>query len=440
MPIQTFERSLSLAFSLELRNNQAVGTYFMPDIAPPRRQRRWYVDVDSKIYGPYDASTIGQMVGNGQIMSDDLVVAEGESEWIEAGREPSLASLLVRKSEPPVRRRRRGWSGAIAVGLLLLAVGWVAWPYYAVFSLMQAARDGDVSTLERRVDWNAFRQGLRGDLNAQLLHNVRNKDATDAMSAGLTAVLGPAVINQMIDGYVTPQAIAALIKSENEKSPGDKTPEGINKSASVVRRIQWDQITYAFFAGSPFSFRVDVLPKNDSTIHSPVGFEFAWSGDWQLKHVVLPEDVFQSDGKTLRRSTNAPNPATPKAALDTSGPSPIIISMESKRFKPVDVRNNEFEAAIVFELAIVNQSAKAIRAFDGALTFTDLLDNEVLSTKLAINDAINAGSTYNWTGQIKYNQFMDDHNRLKNENLANIKTRFAVRKILYADGTSKTYP
>ncbi len=113
--------------------------------------------------------------------------------------------------------------------------------------------------------------------------------------------------------------------------------------------------------------------------------------------------------------------------------------MQSKRFKQADVRNNDYEAAIVFELSIVNRSGKQVRAFDGVLTFTDLLDNEVISSKLAINDVINSGSTYNWTGQLKYNQFMDDHNRFKNEQLANLKTRFAVRKILFADGTSKTF-
>ncbi|WP_439366042.1 DUF2939 domain-containing protein [Bradyrhizobium sp. DASA03005] len=415
----------------------------MSDIAPPT-PKRWYVDVDSKVYGPYNESAISQMVERGQILPGDFVAPEGSSDWIEAKSDPILRRLLARQptrtdsAEPPVRRKRNGWGGKLAAIIGLATAGWVAWPYYAVLSLMQAARDGDVSTLEKRVDWTTFRQGLRGDLNAQLLQNVRSKDASNATANGLAAVVGPAVINQMIDGYVTPQAIAALVKSENDKSSGDKTPEGIDKSASLVRRIQWDQVKYAFFAGSPFSFRVDILPNNDSTIHTPIGFEFAWSGDWQLKHIALPEDVFKPEGKRYGRP--AANETTPKGPPATVEPPQIAISMQAKRFKPTDVRNNEFEAAIVFDLSIVNKSKKPIRAFDGLLTFTDLLDNEVLSTKLAINDPINDGSTYNWTGQIKYNQFMDDHNRLKNEDLANLKTRFTVRKILFADGTSKTYP
>ncbi|MDA9512064.1 hypothetical protein XI04_03100 [Bradyrhizobium sp. CCBAU 11430] len=387
------------------------------------------------------------MVERGQILPGDLVAPEGSSHWIEAKSDAVLRRLLARQptrtdsAEPPVRRKRKRWVGKLIAALSLAAIVWIAWPYYAVLTLMQAARDGDVSTLEKRVDWNAFRQGLRGDLNAQLLQNVRSKNANDAMANGLAAVLGPAVINQMIDGYVTPQAIAALAKSENDKSrSGKKTPEGIDKSANLIRQVQWDQIKYAFFAGSPFSFRVDILPKNDSSIQTPIGFEFNWSSDWRLTRMILPSDVFKPDGRIASGAKTASDSSLPSPPPTAGEPSPIEISMQSKRFKPADVRNNDYEAAIVFELSIVNKSTKAVRAFDGLLTFSDLLDNEVLSTKLAINDAINSGSTYSWTGQLKYNQYMDDHNRFKNEQLANIKTRFEVRKILFADGTSKTYP
>jgi hypothetical protein len=36
----------------------------------------------------------------------------------------------------------------------------------------------------------------------------------DAMAKGVAALLGPAVINNMVDGYVTPQGIAAMVKNE----------------------------------------------------------------------------------------------------------------------------------------------------------------------------------------------------------------------------------
>jgi hypothetical protein len=83
--------------------------------------------------------------------------------------------------------------------------------------------------------------------------------------------------------------------------------------------------------------------------------------------------------------------------------------------------------------------SKDIRAFDGVLTFTDLLDNAILSSKIAINEPLKAGSVLSWRGGIKYNQFMDEHQRLRNEQQKNLKIRFMTRKILFADGTSKEY-
>ena len=43
----------------------------MPDAAPPKRKQRWYVDINSKVYGPYDEFAIAPMVERGQILSGD---------------------------------------------------------------------------------------------------------------------------------------------------------------------------------------------------------------------------------------------------------------------------------------------------------------------------------------------------------------------------------
>jgi len=91
----------------------------MPDAAPPRRKQRWYVDIDSKTYGPYDEPAIDQMVEGGQILSNDLVIREGASEWIEGANDPVLGALFRKRpkrsvsalADPPVRQLQRRWSG-----------------------------------------------------------------------------------------------------------------------------------------------------------------------------------------------------------------------------------------------------------------------------------------------------------------------------------------
>lgn len=74
-----------------------------------------------------------------------------------------------------------------------------------------------------------------------------------------------------------------------------------------------------------------------------------------------------------------------------------------------------------------------IKRLDGALTFTDLLDNHIISVKLAINESIEAAAKMRWSGTIKFNQFIDGHQRLKNaqqdgRRLNLSRARFSLRR------------
>ena len=63
------------------------------------------------------------------------------------------------------------------VGLLILvALGWIAWPYYAVYDFANAIQQGDQVALERRVAWDSVRRGLREDFNGVLARsaNIRS--------------------------------------------------------------------------------------------------------------------------------------------------------------------------------------------------------------------------------------------------------------------------
>jgi hypothetical protein len=134
-----------------------------------------------------------------------------------------------------------------------------------------------------------------------------------------------------------------------------------------------------------------------------------------------------------------PTPAAAPPAPKTKMPPPLAITLLHKGFKAANIQANDFEDDITFNLSIANLTNQDIRAFDGTLLFTDLLDNAVISINLAINDPIKSNDALKWNGAIKYNQFMDRHQRLKNEDIANLKVNFVAKKILFSDGTSKGY-
>jgi hypothetical protein len=129
----------------------------------------------------------------------------------------------------------------------------------------------------------------------------------------------------------------------------------------------------------------------------------------------------------------------PPAASKPREPPLLELTLTKKGFKAKNIRENDYEDDITFELSIKNLTDKDIRAFDGMLTFTDLLDNKIMASKLAINDPIHTGSTLIWKGRIEYNQFMEPHQRLRNEADNNLKIVFDTRKILFLDGTIKEF-
>jgi hypothetical protein len=347
----------------------------------------------------------------------------------------------------------RKWLFAIPV---VAVVGWIAWPYYAAYDLAVAVREGEVSTLEARVAWDSVRQGLRGDLNAVLLGKLSADARTDTNSgaklgAGLAIMLGPAIIDRMIDSYVTPQAIAAAIRAsrtDNVSSGTVNVPKTFNET--VARSIRLDQVKYAFLSGGPLTFRVEFIPDHNPALRHPIEFRFQWDGSWKLTRIMLPPDAIDGLSDAAKTQDGLGSPSVSKLGTSQSStrpgsqatnnlPPPLQIALVSKGFKPRNIHAGDFEDDITIQLAITNVLDKDIRAFDGVLTFTDLLDNDILSLKIATSEQLKTGSVLSWNGALKYNQFTDTHQRLRNEQQNNLKVGFVTRKILFADGTPKEY-
>lgn len=144
-------------------------------------------------------------------------------------------------------------------------------------------------------------------------------------------------------------------------------------------------------------------------------------------------------GEDSKSASAASKPSSKRAAPKTHVPQPLSVTLTGKDFVESDYRAGVYEDAITFSAAFENRAGKDIRAFEGSLTFFDLLDNRILGSKLAITDPVKAGATLNWAGQLDYNQFVDNHERLRGESLENLKTEFIVTKILFADGTKQEF-
>jgi hypothetical protein len=107
----------------------------------------------------------------------------------------------------------------LAVPAVALAAGaWLyATPYLAVDGMRSAAQARDAQRLSGYIDFAAVKADLKDALNAKITGNAR---ASDNPLGAMGAALGAMVINPMVDLFVTPDAIADMMKGHKPTLAG----------------------------------------------------------------------------------------------------------------------------------------------------------------------------------------------------------------------------
>ena len=134
------------------------------------------------------------------------------------------------------------WLLIICVTALLL---YGASPYFSFWRFTAAVRSRDAPGISSRVDFPAVRASLKKQLVARF--------AKPASSHKRWSNLGPTLIDAIIDAYVTPEGIAALL-SNPEALKNLKAPREFH--FTLGKTEDWSKVKYAFFTG-PRSFVVD---------------------------------------------------------------------------------------------------------------------------------------------------------------------------------------
>jgi Protein of unknown function (DUF2939) len=151
------------------------------------------------------------------------------------------------------------WLVLICAALVLV---YGASPYYSFWRFTSALRSGDSAALSSRVDFPAIRASLKKQLVARFAHGTTDHK--------WRSNLGPTLIDAIVDAYVTPEGIAALISNP-----------GVLKNLKHPRQFQfrtgkiedWSKIKHAFFTGP----RIFVVDKEGIKLR----FRFTGSG-WKL--------------------------------------------------------------------------------------------------------------------------------------------------------------
>ncbi|MDA7787878.1 DUF2939 domain-containing protein [Sphingomonadaceae bacterium] len=176
----------------------------------------------------------------------------------------------------------------IALALLFVALGagwYFASPGYSMMQLRDAAVEGDTEALEERVDFPAVRQTLKDDLKTRLATEIGSDD-----EGALGSAFAMALIDPMIDGFITPEAVAGLVEKGEMLSPASGEAGGGDASGNAAEEEQAPEWVIEREGFSRFTARPKSRESGEVAPDAP-GLIFERDGlGWRLVEIEIPEE------------------------------------------------------------------------------------------------------------------------------------------------------
>jgi len=179
--------------------------------------------------------------------------------------------------------------------LIVLMLAFVAYPYLSLYFVYNSIEKGDETALETQADWDAVRAGFKEDLSAAAAREAeRNAKKLGPLGEVLTNALAPAVVDSLVDAYVTPRGLIKLVRSGGDlnQPPKKDQPPATDENGQKVA------VTWAFF-DTPGDFRVSFEdPKNANL--TGVSLIMALEGaQWKITRIKLPIENLQDAAHKL---------------------------------------------------------------------------------------------------------------------------------------------
>lgn len=113
----------------------------------------------------------------------------------------------------------------LIVGVLALIVGYLyISPYLALNNIKSAAQERNAEKLSSYIDFPSVRLGVKEQLKAKVAKEMVAGNNNNGFEA-LGSMFAVAMIDPMVDAWVTPDGIAALVVEDEKNGPKDDTSE-----------------------------------------------------------------------------------------------------------------------------------------------------------------------------------------------------------------------
>lgn len=132
----------------------------------------------------------------------------------------------------------RNWAIAVIGAILVAFGGWYfASPGLALRSLKAAAVEGDTAALREQIDFPSLRESLKTQLRAKLAAEITSKK-DDNPFGKLGAVLAMGMVDGMVEGFITPEALRELVLQRKRESANSN--ENLGTSRAEGKELDWE--------------------------------------------------------------------------------------------------------------------------------------------------------------------------------------------------------
>lgn len=178
--------------------------------------------------------------------------------------------------------------------LLILFLGWSAWPFVGLYDLARAAQSGDVTKVEQRVDFPA----LGRSLSRQIIQTYARLTGVPIDRGGLLAGLASAVADPLVARLITRVALAQFLQNGWPKDVLGERP-------ADFEGLDWNALgnVWQLYANSEYGlgeFRL-WLPVNQPRARQ-FCIQLALSGlTWKLTGLDLPQELQERLARELMK-------------------------------------------------------------------------------------------------------------------------------------------
>lgn len=171
------------------------------------------------------------------------------------------------------------WIAAVSlIGVVFLGT-YFGSPYLAAWNLKRAVASGNVDAINAAVDFPAVRARVKAQLSAAATRRLTSDEpAQRSPYAAIGTLLVPALMDRVVDAYVTPAGIAALVQGKALARSGSGTPR--LEDPTIGTTTAWLSLD---------RFRVQRIDKTTHAVRTSLIFERRGFAGWKLVDLEIPD-------------------------------------------------------------------------------------------------------------------------------------------------------